>query len=313
MEKSEEEFRKGLPDLDQKQYFSSYEEFNRFMIEIDKELKGTPIAGRQLKGFVEVAERLNATLYLVPNSFARDNDFSNLSLSAHVLAWFDKQYGDRLEVDFSNMQTICRVSGDLYKVKIPLVLGKLKLVFTGKVEEIKPNINVGSFNTASLNIGSLIENITYEKLSSITHDEISYLGARVSYGCLLGKIFFSLTNKDLFKDALADFKMSVDMLFLDKPLYGQSRWHCLQFVEKVIKTFLEINNTKYPRNHDLHQLSELIEDIKIDAQLLDRIQCSASVRYDSSISSEDECVKSHEAAQEVVLKIISRLVVRKSP
>ena len=313
MEKSEEEFRKGLPDLDQKQYFSSYEEFNRFMIEIDNEIKKTPIVGRQLKGLTEVASRLKTSLYVVPNSFAKDNDFSNLSLSAHVSVWFDKQYGDRLKVDFSNMQTICRVSGDLYKVKIPLVLGKPKLVFTGKVEEIKPNINVGSLNTASLNIGSLIENITNEKLASITHGEISYLGTRVSYGCLLGNIFFSLTNKDLFKDALADFKMSVDMLFLDKPLYGQSMWHCLQFVEKIIKTFLEINNTKYPRTHDLHKLSELIEDIKIDAQLLDRIQCSASVRYDSSNSSEDECVKSHEAAQDVVLKIISRLAVRKSP
>ncbi len=310
---SEEEFRNGLPDLDQKQYFSSYEEFNKFMIEIDKELKGIPIAQRQIKGFGEVAERLDATLYLVPNSFARDNDFSNLSLSAHVLNWFDKQYGDRLIVDFANMQTICRVSGDLYKVNIPLVLGKPKLVFTAKVEEIKPNINLGSPNTASLNIGSLIENITNEKLSSITRDEISYLGSRVYDGCLLGNIFFFVHNKDLFTDALADFRMSVDMLFLDKPLYGQSRWHCLQFVEKVIKAFFETNKTKYPRTHDLHKLSELIEDMRIDAQLLDRIQCSASVRYDSSNSSEDECVKSHEAAQEVVLKIMSRLMVRKSP
>jgi len=38
--------------------------------------------------------------------------------------------------------------------------------------------------------------------------------------------------------------MSVDMLFLDKPLYGQSMWHCLQFIEKVTKgyqTFIILN------------------------------------------------------------------------
>jgi len=43
MDMSDEEYRKRFPDLDPKQYFSSYEEFNCFMIRIDEGLKGTPI------------------------------------------------------------------------------------------------------------------------------------------------------------------------------------------------------------------------------------------------------------------------------
>jgi HEPN domain-containing protein len=310
MDMSDEEYRKRFPDLDPKQYFSSYEEFNRFMIGIDEGLKGTPILARQIKGMAEVASQLKTNIYGVPNSFAKENDFSNLSLSAHVSVWFEKQYGDRLKVDLSNMQTICRVSGDLYKVKIPLVFGRPNFVFTGRVEEIKPTLGSKNSDDVGLNIGSLIENITNEKLSRITGNEIIYLGTRVRYGCLLGTRFFTLANKEQFNDALADFRMSVDMLFLDKPLYGQSMWHCLQFVEKVMKISLDAHEINYPRIHNLHQLSGLLNDVKIHPQLLDRIQCSASLRYDSSRSNEDECVKSHEAAQQVVLKVISKLAVK---
>jgi HEPN domain-containing protein len=282
------------------------------MIRIDEGFKETPILARQLKGIAEVASQLKTNIYGVPNSFAKENDFSNLSLSAHVSVWFEKQYGDRLKVDFSNMQTICRVSGDLYKVKIPLVFGKPKLVFTGNVEEIRPTPHNGNIDDDGLNIGSLIENITNGKLSRITRDEIAYLGTRVSYGCLLGNRFFTLANKKLFNDALADFRMSVDMLFLDKPLYGQSMWHCLQFVEKAMKISLDAHDINYPRIHDLLKLNELFKDTKIPAQLLDRIQCSPSLRYDSSKSNEDECVKSHEAAQQAVLEVISKLPVKHS-
>jgi hypothetical protein len=232
MARSKEEYRKGIKeDLDPRQHFSSYKEFDDFMIEIDESLKDVPITARQLRGMGEVASRLKTNIYGVPNSFAEDGDFSNLSLSAHVLFWFEKQYANRLKVDFSNMQTVCRVSGDLYKVNIPLVFGNPKLIFTGTVEETGPNLSTDE--NINLNIGSLIEDITNEKLSRISKDEIKYLGTRVSYGCLLGNRFFTVDNKNLFKDAIGDFKMSVDMLFLDKPLYGQSvlpqrkmeKWH----------------------------------------------------------------------------------------
>jgi hypothetical protein len=312
MEMSDEEYRKRFPDLDPKQHFASFEEFNRFMVEIDESLKGTPISARQMKGIGEVAHRLHTNIYGVPNSYAKENDFSNLSLSAHVVAWFDKQYGERLKVDFSRMQTICRVSGDLYKVNIPLVFGKPKLVFTGKVEEIKPTLGTDKFYNGGLNIGSLIENMTNEKLSRITKNEIAYLGTRVSYGCLLGNRFFTLAIKELFNDALGDFRISIDMLFLDKPLYGQSMWHCLQFVEKVMKISLDAHGITYPKIHDLHKLNELFKDGRLPAQLIDRIQWSPSLRYDSSKSNEDECVKSHEAAQQVVLEVISKLPLKHS-
>lgn len=311
MSKSEEEYRKSIKDLDPRQHFSSYKEFNDFMIEIDKNIKNIPITARQLEGMGEVAIQLQTNIYGVPKSFAKDNDFSNLSLSAHVAIWFDKQYGGRLKVDFSRMQTICKVSGDLYKVNIPLVFGEPKLIFTGKVEKISTTLNTDKAKSL-LNLGSLIEDITNEKLARISPDEIRYLGTRVSYGCLLGNKFFTVADKNLFNDALGDFKMSVDMLFLDKPLYGQSMWHCLQFVEKVIKVFLDFKNVPYPKTHDLKKLGELIQDITIAPQLLNKIQCSPSVRYDSSVSTEDECIKSHEAAQEVALQIITRMPTRKN-
>jgi len=48
----------------------------------------------------EVASQLKTNIYGVPNSFAKENDFSNPSLSAHVSVWFEKQYGDRLKSRF---------------------------------------------------------------------------------------------------------------------------------------------------------------------------------------------------------------------
>ena len=289
---TEKSFRNST-DLKQKQYFSSYQEFDQFMTEIDQELKDIPIVSRQLQGMGEVASRLNTNIYAVSKNFAKQDDFSNPSLSAHVTIWFDKQYGERLKVNFSNMQTICRVSGDLYKVNVPLVIGQPKFVFTGTVEKID----------GAINLGSLIEGITHEKLSRITPEEISYLGLRTEIGCLLGhRLFF--TDKHVFKDALADFKTSVDMLVLDRPLYGQSRWACLQFIEKTIKAYLATHDISYAFTHDLLKLGRLVDDIEIDEDLLRVIQCSASMRYDSDTSNEDECIKSHEAAQEVALAIV---------
>lgn len=297
MKLTKEVFYRTFPKMDKnKQYFSSYAEFNQFMISVDESLKDTPIVGRELKGMGEVAKRLQTNIHGVPKEFAQDNDFSILSLSAHVSIWFNKQYGKRLRVNLSNMQTICFISKDLYRVKIPLVFSEPKFVFTGNQETIKECIN----------IGSLIENITIDKLSRITQDEIQYLAERVSYGCLLGNKFFS-AGSEKYKDALADFKMSVDMLFLDKPLYGQSMWHCLQYVEKIIKKYLESKNISYKKTHELLELINLVKDIDIDESDLKQIQCSPSSRYDSDLHNEQDCVRSHETAQKISLKFIDKM------
>jgi len=297
MKPTKEDFYRSFPDMDKdKQYFSSYAEFNQFMISVDESLKETPIVGRQLKGMGEVAKRLHTSIHGVPKEFALDNDFSILSLSAHVSVWFDKQYGKRLCVNLSNMQTICLVAGDLYRVKIPLVFSKPKMMFTGTQESFKDFIN----------LGSLIENITMEKLNRITQDEIQYLAERVTYACLLGNKFFS-AGSDKYKDALADFKMSVDMLFADKPLYGQSMWHCLQYVEKIIKKYLDSISIPYKKTHELSKLIDLVNDIKINDTDIQLIQCSPSARYDSDLHNEEDCMRSHEAAQRISIKFIDKM------
>ena len=108
MKLTKEVFYRTFPEMDKdKQYFSSYTEFNQFMISVDESLKETPIVGRELKGMGEVARRLQTNIHGVPKEFAHENDFSILSLSAHVSIWFNKQYGKRLCVNLSNMQTIC--------------------------------------------------------------------------------------------------------------------------------------------------------------------------------------------------------------
>lgn len=297
MKPTKEDFYRTFPDMDtNKQYFPSYAEFNQFMISVDESLKETAIVGRQLKGMGEVAKRLRINIPGVPKEFAHENDFSILSLSAHISIWFDKQYGKRLCVNFSNMQTICFVAKDLYRVKIPLVFSKPKLGFTGTQENVKEFIN----------LGSLIENITIDKLNRITQDEIEYLAERVTYACLLGNKFFCAGSEN-YKDALADFKMSVDMLFVDKPLYGQSMWHCLQYVEKIIKKYLDSINISYKKTHELRKLLDLVKEVKVNESDVKLVQCDPSARYDSDLHNEQDCVRSHEAAQKISVIFIDKM------
>ena len=131
MQITEDEYRRRVPDLDPTHYFATQEDFERFMLQIDSDMRkeGVPIVERQIKSHSEAAKRLRTNLYWVPASFAHDGDYSNLSLSAHISNWFTQQYGARLGTDMAGVRTIGRIGGDLYKVNIPLVLGKPRLVF----------------------------------------------------------------------------------------------------------------------------------------------------------------------------------------
>jgi len=127
--------------IDPRNHFKNNEEFNDFMERIDLKLKakGVPIVGRQLQGAGEVAKTLKTNIYMVPRSLAKPNDFRNYSLSAHVVLWFDRRYGDRLKVDLSFGKTVVLINHDFYKAKLPFVWGHPQYIFDPTLKDY-PNI-----------------------------------------------------------------------------------------------------------------------------------------------------------------------------
>lgn len=292
-------------ELDQKNYFDNHEDFNNFMNEIDQTLRNNnvKIHARTIVGMAEVAEKLNTTIYGVPKTKAKPNDFSNISLSAHVRKWFDDRYGDRLKINFGFGKTIVMLNEDFYKVSIPLVYGKLKLIFDSSLK------NYG-FGNEYYNVANLIEGITPDLAKSLDKKNKLHILEQIKKGILLGILINNNNKQDLIEEATGDLVQAVELLFHSKPLSGLSKWESLQFSEKLLKTCLKNKIGKFQKTHNLKKLINKLNKLEIkniDLINIDSIQCVADVRYNSELVSVKEAVKAHWASVDLGLIILQAL------
>lgn len=278
--------------IDPKNHFKSNEEFNDFMEKIDLKLKakGVPIEARQIQGAGEVAKTLKTNIYMVPRSSAKPSDFRNFSLSAHVVLWFDRRYGDRLKMNLSFGKTIVSINHDFYKVKLPFVWGHPQYIFDITLKDY-PNLQDPRFNVAGL-----IEGLTPELARKIDKSGQFHILNKVIKGIHLGQLMKQYVEVFYIKEAKGDLIQSVDSLFQHKPLCGLSKWGSLQFVEKTIKSFLKNKNESFPKTHNLSELINLLEKYNLknlDSIDLNHIQCSPDVRYNSELVERSEAVQAH--------------------
>lgn len=278
--------------IDSKNHFKSNEEFNDFMEKIDLKLKakGVPIEARQIQGAGEVAKTLKTNIYMVPRSSAKPSDFCNFSLSAHVVLWFDRRYGDRLKMNLSFGKTVVLVNHDFYKVTLPFVWGHPQYIFDSTLKDY-PNLQDPRFNVASL-----VEGLTTDLARKIDKSGQFHILNKVSKGIFLGLLMELHIEVFYIKEAKGDLIQSVDSLFQHKPLCGSSKWGSLQFAEKIIKSFLKNKNESFPKTHNLSELINLLGRYNLknlDSVDLNHIQCSPDVRYNSELVERSEAVQAH--------------------
>ncbi len=278
--------------IDPRNHFKSYEEFNAFMEEIDTKLKNKniPIVARQLQGAGEVARTLKTSIYMVPRSLAKPNDFRNFSLSAHVILWFDKRYGDRLKMDLSFGKTVVLINGDFYKVKLPFFWGDPQCVFDPTLKDYT------NMHDPRCNVASLIEGLTTNLAHKIDGLGQFHILNRVVKAINLGQFMKNYIEVFFIEEAKGDLIQSVDLLFQHKPLCGLSKWESLQFAEKVIKSFLKYKKEPFPKTHNLSELINLLERYNVknlDFIDINHIQCEPNVRYNTELVKFSEAVKAH--------------------
>lgn len=75
--------------------------------------------------------------------------------------------------------------------------------------------------------------------------------------------------------------------------------------KKYIKGILAHRTITFPNTHDLRRLLSLLPDIDINNYLtyIDKIQCSAGIRYGQEESDIKQAIEAHESAIDLVLKL----------
>lgn len=288
MEYTEETYWNSLPNLSRDMFFESEEEFLSFIERIDRKMidENTPPQGRQIKGISEAAKALNTEIPWVENKFAKEGDYSILSLAAHISIWFQNKYENRLNMGFSS-KSIVKIQGDYYVLNIPMSWGDPKFSFDPHLEETPDGI---------INIAKCIDGLTKYTINRITHDEVKALASSLYEAIYLTQQLDKFININMLKEAKSDFIQSVETFFRGQSVPGLSKWHSLQFAEKILKVFIESKDTKYGYTHDLSALLEDAESCgltNIERYDVKIIQCKPEVRYSSKLVSVEEAYNAH--------------------
>ena len=121
-------------------------------------------------------------------------------------------------------------------------------------------------------------------------------------------------NIDFIEEARADIIESVNHLIAQKPQYGSSQWSSLQATEKFIKAYIKKQIGELPKklqHHDLEKLANKAETLGLKLSSRDelsKVQCSANVRYDSSLVKPNTSLDAHYASIKICSEISQYLI-----
>lgn len=285
------------------------------MEEIDAELRrdNIRIDRRQIEGFSRVCRRLHANLTFAPlNEPAIPGKYTGDALSAHVLAWFEMRYGDRLKMDFSVGQAAISIRGDPWRLFIPRVYGSVGFVCDRRltISRTRPFSTVAG-HMPLFNILDSIEDLPDGLAATLTAHELDTIS---SFFVQAGRslcVLEEALDRPLVTEASGDLRAAVEHL-LCKPSAncGFSKWSSLQFVEKLLKAFLRTQSVDYKRTHDLSALANLAEPsgLQIDRAALLNVQCAPSVRYNSASVSMAEAISAHQDSLVLCLTIALKIL-----
>jgi HEPN domain-containing protein len=274
-------------------------EFDAVMTEIDAKLrqKSDRIPGREILGLAEYCAKFRVALA------------NNHPTTKRITNWFKQMYGDRLAMDWDFGRTVVLLRGEVCKIRGIRFFGTLLMicdpsVLGKKLKQQTPNGIIDVFNLLER-----VQGLTPDAAARVPADEcpamlkayarmyLAFAGLEAAQGARLGR-----GDAPFVKEAVHDLITSVESLLTSPPNYGQSKWSSLQAVEKVVKSCIREKGTIPKRLHDLSKLFATAEAVgipSIDNKLTAKIECSADVRYDSSLVSKMEAVEAHYATLSV--------------
>jgi hypothetical protein len=161
-----------------------------------------------------------------------------------------------------------------------------------------------------MSVLNLVNGITQAYFGSLTPSERDFLLEGFSRSEILLARISDVNTPDFIAEARADIRMSVEQMMLPSPQFGPSKWASLQAVEKFLKAYISQKGSKAEWIHILSELADTAESLglrTVDKRSLELVQCSPSVRYQSSLVTKEEAVSAHQAAILICAGIATQL------
>lgn len=296
----------------------SAKQFEILMTEVEAELRASqvPITARALKGVAAIAKRLDTEIIIGPlKTGPIPGNYEGESLSAHIFAWFDQRYGDRQKIDMSVGATIYVLDEDPWLVRLPLIMGKHRLVCEPDLSIDNPKIGgpgvIGNPEYPIVNIFKLIHDIPESKLKLLSLDDHKkfrefFVRALKVFQCLdqLGM------EQSLARATQHDLTEAAKLCCGPKEDYSQSRWLSLQGAEKAIKLFISQRGEDFPFTHNLTKLLPQAVGLGlagVSDEQIGKVQCRAEVRYGSIDIQLSEAVNAQTAAFSIAFNVVASL------
>lgn len=278
------------------------EEFDAMMTSLDSRFSAKGIEPRH-RGMM-ASQQVSWTLKLdgtpiLGGSLDRGPPFSPRDLLARVHDWYSDHYGDAMKIDFSPGSFLVVVNGNLWKVRLPMIMGRGELVVNRDLSLAQKD-GVGR-GPAIHNVLCSVEGLTQAMANKLSDQELAFFFHVFAYGWQAIMTLDSLGGHALFSEAKADFRHSVDAI-ASRREYGKARWEAAQCAEKILKGFLARAGLSYPTNagkgHDHLHLGKLLEEklnIRISEETLTTLKTSPAVRYGEEASTSEQAMASHSA------------------
>jgi hypothetical protein len=273
-------------------------EFEAVMIEIDATIRARSdrMPGRELVGMAEFTKKFKITLSNTHPTTLR------------IIGWFERMYGDRIKVDWDFGRSVVLIHGEICKLRGIRSYGTRLVVCSpiGVGIKLQQPTEHGPILTVTNLLEGEIDGLTVGLAKTLSTDEcaeilkvyrqmfLAFTRLEAALGAHRGG-----TDAPYVKEAMHDLLISADSLIGARPNYGQSKWESLQAVEKIVKSCITEKGGKPRFIHKLAELFAVAESAgvpKIEPALIEAVQCSADVRYQSTLVPKLEAVKAHHAA-----------------
>lgn len=279
-------------------------DFETLMREVDSLLssQGHPIEDRALYAVREISLRYGIPIPMGGYDAPLPPDVApHASLGAAIKRWYEANFGERLKVDMRPIRTVVRLGDDLYVLGIPRISGQVTFVMSREFLPPRPHLSA----PAVCNVLQLIEHLTPARASRLTDADLEAVQHAFQRAWRAG-FTLELTPHEYMVHARADVDTAVNSLMSPNVPFGASKWASLQASEKAFKAALSIHGGKFGYTHNLSELAQNLNDAGVVTdvrELLDRIQCTAKIRYGDEACTETEALSAHHAS----LDLLNRL------
>ncbi|MDQ3813016.1 MAG: HEPN domain-containing protein [Armatimonadota bacterium] len=259
-------------------------EFEALMEEIDAQLSEEKVAitARPIMAGLKITERYDIELPLCPPRRApKSNCFDSIETSIRLNAWFERRYGERLNVPFAIGRVAFPFRGAFYAVNCPTTYGTVAFICDPQTFGMhRPTVGVN--RPPIVNILDMVEGMTPHMVQSVKAEEGIKLGAAMTQGIATFSVLRALEDVPLVPEVLGDLDAAVMHLVAIESHPGLSKWASLQACEKMVKAFLRQKGQVVKNSHNLDKLFKHAVNQGVpqpSSHYLDAVRCLPDVRY----------------------------------